>query len=322
VTWYIYIVVACFGLIFGSFFNVAIYRLPRKRSLDSRSRCPNCDALIKWYDNIPVVSFILLKMRCRNCGQPISWRYPLVEVSSALLFVLMYWWSVDIVPDLLEVPGGKAFQPELLIGLVLASVLIVITGADLTHGIIPNKAIAAGLIVMLPLVTGCALYRDQPGRIGLAVLTSVAGSAFFLIAGLLYGAFFMRSEERSEGDEERQPSADEDGKREGANLNLGQPVGGEEKEQEEEELPSGIGFGDVKLMLFTGLALGYFHWYFLIVHVFIASLLAGVVALPLMIFLGMSRKSRIPFGPFLAAGAILTIVWGQALVDLYVRLIR
>lgn len=323
-TWYYYLVVAGFGLIFGSFFNVAIYRLPLGEPLDKRSRCPECEAVIRWYDNIPVASFVLLKRRCRNCGHPISWRYPLVEISSAVLFALMYWWSIDIVPGMLKVPGGRAFQPELVIGLLLVSVMIVITGSDLTHGIIPNKSVAAGLILLFPLVIACALYRGQPGRIGLAVLTSVAGSAFFLIAGLLYGAFFMRSGSRSEEVEGYQEPANAGAKRyaerPGTAIDIDRrPLAGEEKE---ENISTGIGAGDIKLMLFTGLALGYFHWYFVVSHIFLASLIATVAALPLMIFFGKGRKSRIPFGPFLAAGAILTIVWGQALADLYIKLVR
>jgi leader peptidase (prepilin peptidase)/N-methyltransferase len=325
VTWYFYVAAVGFGLIFGSFFNVAIYRLPRRKTLDSRSMCPACGAVIGWYDNIPVASFIILKRRCRNCGQPISWRYPLVEISTALLFALMYWWSIEVVPGLLEVSGDRPFQPELIIGLVLASVLVVITGCDLTHGIIPNKAVAAGLIVMLPTVVGCALYRHQPGRIGLAVLTSVAGSAFFLIAGLLYGAFFMRSGgEGEEEDGDLAPADAEDAKRgaertdTAAHTDETQPG----VEEQDTEILTGIGIGDMKLMLFTGLALGYFHWYFLIAHIFLSCLIAVAAMLPLMLFFGKGRKSRIPFGPFLAAGAIVTILWGQALTDLYIRIIR
>ena len=324
-TWYYFAAAAVFGLIFGSFFNVAIYRLPRGKPLDSRSRCTACGSVIRWYDNIPVVSFILLGRRCRSCGEQISWRYPLVEISTALLFAFMYWWSIKIVPGLLEVPGGRAFQPELLVGLVLVSVLIVITGTDLTHGIIPNKAVAVGLMTMLPSVIGCALYRQQPGRIGQAVLASVAGGAFFLVAGLLYGAFFMRSGVEKHEGEGDQAHAEKPGPERGAGISQSTRHIDEVQPDDEgqgEEISTGVGMGDVKLMLVTGLALGYFHWYFIMVHVFLSSVIVGVAVLPLMIFLGKGRKSRIPFGPFLAAGAILTVVWGQALTELYVRLLR
>jgi len=298
-TWWYYLVVAGFGLVFGSFFNVVIFRLPRGESLGERSRCPSCGKMIHWYDNVPVLSFILLRGRCRRCGRSISWQYPLVEVSSALLFVLMYWWSTSIVPGLLDVPGGKAFQPELFIGLVMVSVLIVITGADITHGIIPNKVVLSGVALMLPLVVGLSIYRGEPGRIGISIATAFAGGGFFLLAGFLYGLFFMRGAPEVVEEEE-----DED------------------EDEDEDVISTGVGMGDVKLMLFTGLALGYFHWYFLIVHIFLATLIGSLVALPLMVFTGKGRKERIPFGPFLAVGAILTLIWGQAVVDLYLKLLR
>jgi prepilin signal peptidase PulO-like enzyme (type II secretory pathway) len=237
----------------------------------------------------------------------------------------MYWWSTEIVPGLLDVPGGRPFQPELLIGLILVSVLIVITGTDLTHGIIPNKAVAVGLMVMTPAVIGCALYRHQPGRIGMAAVASVAGGAFFLVAGLLYGAFFMRSDVEKDAQKGEQVSAEKPEPERGAGISEPAPNTDEGRHTavaQGLEISTGVGMGDVKLMLVTGLALGYFHWYFVIVHVFLSSVIVGVAVLPLMIFLGKGRKSKIPFGPFLAAGAILTIVWGQALTDLYVRLLK
>lgn len=323
-TWLYYFAVVGFGLIFGSFFNVAIYRLPRERTLGNRSICPNCGGEIRWYDNVPVLSFALLRGRCRDCGQPISWRYPLVEAGTALLFALMYWWSTAIVPGLLKIPGGKAFQPELLIGLVLVSVLVVITGVDITHGLIPNKVVAAGLVMMVPLVIALSLYREQPGRMGLAAATAATGSAFFLLAGFLYGLVFMppgheagedgepekSGEPVPEGDTGRDPAAGVD------------PASGPDEEEDEGELRTGIGMGDMKLMLVTGLALGYFHWYFVIVHIFLATLIGSLAAIPLLFIAGKGRKARIPFGPFLAAGAILTLIWGQAIVDLYLKLLR
>ncbi len=318
-TWLYYLVAAAFGLIFGSFFNVVIYRLPRDRSLGHRSQCPSCGELIHWYDNIPVLSFLILRGRCRNCGLRISWQYPLVEITSGLLFALTYWWSIDVVPGMLKlgpVQGSKALQPELFIGLVLVSILIISTGVDITHGIIPNVVILAGLIMMLPMVVAFALYRGQPGRIGISILSAVAGAAFFLMAGLLYGYLFMRGKDTAE------LSPDEaEGNRSG--VRASNRNGGEQPDvSEDEELPTGIGMGDMKLMLFTGLALGYFHWYFVIIQIFVAALIGTLAAIPLKVFTGKGRKDRIPFGPFLAAGAVVAILWGQALADVYVRLLR
>src|SRR5262245_8444849 len=79
------------GLIVGSFLNVVIARLPEGRSLwGPRSMCPDCGAAIAWYDNVPVLSFVALRGRCRHCAMPISWQYPLTEAATALLFGLAY----------------------------------------------------------------------------------------------------------------------------------------------------------------------------------------------------------------------------------------
>ena len=316
-----YIIVTCFGLIFGSFFNVAIYRLPRHMSLGHRSQCPSCGEMIHWYDNVPVLSFLVLRARCRKCGLHISWQYPLVEASTAVLFALTYWWSESVVPRMLGIPGGKPLQPELFIGLVLVSVLIVVTGTDITDGIIPNSAILTGFVIIVPLVVALGLYRHQPGRIGISAACALAGSAFFLSAGLIYGSLIKTPEElepvvgaATAGDE---PA--------GTEVRADVPVGSEvvgADEDLEKPLMTGVGMGDVKLMFFTGLALGYFHWYFTFIQIFIAALAGTIVAVPLLIFTDRGRKDPIPFGPFLAAGAIIAIFWGQALADLYIKLSR
>src|SRR5450756_2156616 len=129
-------VIAGFGLIFGSFFNVCIYRMPLEESLGQRSHCTNCGSTIRWYDNIPLLSFILLRGRCRNCGERISWRYPLVELATALLFVLVYWWCRNLMPGDLGLPKGSNISPELFIGLLLVSVLIISVGADIDLSLI------------------------------------------------------------------------------------------------------------------------------------------------------------------------------------------
>ncbi|MHB8896504.1 MAG: prepilin peptidase, partial [Candidatus Geothermincolia bacterium] len=87
--WFYYVVAAGFGLIFGSFFNVVIYRTPQDMGLGDRSICPECGMVIRWYDNIPLLSYALLKGRCRGCRKPISIRYPLVEATTAGMFVLI-----------------------------------------------------------------------------------------------------------------------------------------------------------------------------------------------------------------------------------------
>lgn len=130
------------GLLFGSFANVIVHRVPRKESLvRPRSRCPACGARIRAADNVPVVSWILLRGRCRHCGAPIAWRYPLVEALTAVLFALA----------VLRIPDGDHpahTQWDLLAYLPFLFVLVPLSFIDLEHKILPNRivlpAIGAG----------------------------------------------------------------------------------------------------------------------------------------------------------------------------------
>ena len=125
------------GLIIGSFLNVCIYRIPRHKSIinPSRSFCPSCLKPIKAYDNIPVLSYILLGGKCRNCKKPISWQYPLVELVTGILFLCLY---VKFDMTLL-----------VLINIVFISLLIIAACTDLTHRIIPNVISVPGILVGL-----------------------------------------------------------------------------------------------------------------------------------------------------------------------------
>jgi leader peptidase (prepilin peptidase)/N-methyltransferase len=123
------------GLMLGSFFNVCIGRLPRGESIVSPgSRCPSCRTTIRWYDNVPVLSFVVLGGKCRACGQTISARYPAVEIATAFLFVLQ----------------GVAFGSEPLVliqRLVFTSALIVLFGTDLETQRLPNVVTLPGIVV-------------------------------------------------------------------------------------------------------------------------------------------------------------------------------
>ncbi|MBI4245848.1 MAG: prepilin peptidase [Candidatus Rokubacteria bacterium] len=130
------------GLAIGSFLNVVIARLPEERGLGGRSACPRCDAAIAWYDNVPLLSFALLRARCRACRAPISWRYPVVEGVTATLFAFSY----------------QRFgpTPEFIVADVLLSALVAITAIDLAHQIIPDviSLPGIGVGVVANLVTG------------------------------------------------------------------------------------------------------------------------------------------------------------------------
>lgn len=133
---FVYLIIFAFGLAVGSFLDVCIYRLPLKISIaKGRSFCPHCQSKITWYDNIPLMSFILLGARCRHCHQPISWIYPLVETLTAVLFVLSFW------------KFGLSWQ--FLSSLILLSALIVITFIDLRHQIIPDLISIPGILLGL-----------------------------------------------------------------------------------------------------------------------------------------------------------------------------
>lgn len=125
------------GLPFGSFFNVVAYRLPRGQMpwRPARSHCPSCDAEIAASDNIPVLGWLLLKGRCRNCGAAISWRYPVFEALTGLLFAAA---------------GLRfGFTPELVPALLLISTLVIVANADLDLRVVPNKVVAPALVLGL-----------------------------------------------------------------------------------------------------------------------------------------------------------------------------
>ncbi len=159
-----------FGALVGSFLNVVGYRLPRKESLVApRSRCPNCEVAIKPYDNVPIVSWLALRGKCRNCGHPISKRYPLVELATALL-------CAAVVLD-------KGFDEDALLGLAFVILLVPVTTIDLDYRLIPNVLMGIGAVTAIALV----LITDA-GAIGEHALSALAGGGFFLIAAIAYPA--------------------------------------------------------------------------------------------------------------------------------------
>jgi len=157
-----------FGAIIGSFLNVVAYRLPRGESLSSPpSRCPNCGKPVKPYDNIPVLSWLLLRGRCRHCKQPISIRYPIVEAGTGLLCALVVIF--------------KGADEDAIIGIVLVLLLVPVTLIDLDHHLIPNKLTFPGFVVGLALV----LLLD-PDSIVENLIASAGAGGFLFVAWFLY----------------------------------------------------------------------------------------------------------------------------------------
>jgi leader peptidase (prepilin peptidase) / N-methyltransferase len=238
---------AVMGAIFGSFLNVVAYRLPRGESLSRpRSRCPSCDTPIRPYDNVPVLSWLLLRGRCRACGVRISARYPLVEAGTAALCAL--------------VVVAKGADQDALLGLVLVLLLVPVTLIDLDHRIIPNKLMLIGAVVAPAIV-----LLVSPQDIAEHLIAGVAAGGFFLLAALAY--------------------------------------------------PRGMGMGDVKLAAVLGLFLGRAVG----PAVFIALLAGTLVGAVVIARKGAveGRKTAVPFGPFLALGAVCALLVGDALVDVY-----
>jgi len=153
------------GLLWGSFANVCIARMPINESVVSgRSRCPRCARQIAWYDNIPVVSFIMLRAKCRHCALPISWQYPLVELVTAALFPLTL--------------AAYDWEPLAAIYLPFVGALVVVTGIDLWYRIIPDRITIGGTVVgvVLTVASGALMWSDS-------VLGAVLGfGMFFLLA--------------------------------------------------------------------------------------------------------------------------------------------
>ena len=250
---YISVVIFLFGLVVGSFDNVAIYRIPEGMSIFApRSFCPKCEEPIAWYDNIPPISYIILRSRCRHCGNRISVQYPLVELTSGLLFLAVFA-KLDF-----------SWSPLLFPYLFMVTVLIIVSVIDLKRQIIPNK-------IMYPsLVTGI---------IAMGLVALAEGNVSILWESL-----------------------------------KGFAVGGVPLALLALLLPRGMGMGDAKLAAFTGIFLG---WKSQLVAFFFAFLLGAIAGVVMMIGGKKGRKSRIPFGPFLAAGALLALFWGTPVWDFY-----
>jgi leader peptidase (prepilin peptidase)/N-methyltransferase len=156
------------GAAVGSFLNVAAYRLPLRQSIvRPRSRCPACDTQIATYDNVPILSWLMLRGRCRTCGAAISIRYPLVEALTACLFV-----AVALRAD----SAG-----ELWPGLVLVSVLVLVAAIDIEHRIVPNRVLAPAALTALLLW----LLAD-PDRLLENLIAGAAAGGFLLVAALAY----------------------------------------------------------------------------------------------------------------------------------------
>jgi len=244
-----------FGLLIGSFLNVCIYRLPRDLSIVwPASRCTTCGRELSWYENIPVISYLALRARCRSCGERISPMYPLIEIVTALIFAgALAWYGLT---------------PLFAVRLVFACAMVVLSVIDLQHQILPNEitlpGIAVGLVASVFLEPG---FRD-------ALIGAVAGAAILWLIAWTYER--LRHQE-------------------------------------------GLGFGDVKMLAMIGAFLG---WPSMLLTLVIASFLGSVVGLSLIASNRGDLGSKLPFGTFLAAAAIVSALAGPDIIAWYAGFYR
>jgi leader peptidase (prepilin peptidase)/N-methyltransferase len=271
------VLVLIFGLLVGSFLNVCIVRLPRGRSIvNPPSHCPRCRERIKFYDNIPIISFLLLRGRCRRCGEPISWRYPLVELMNGLLYVWIYheFWL-----------GGETF-----LLMAFCSSLIVVTFIDFDYQIIPDVISLPGILIGISIAPFFMSTLKEPLPFNLGHLMPHAWPYLitFLnsVIGMLSGALPL--------------------------LIIGWVW---EKLRHIEAM----GGGDVKLMGMVGAFLG---WKGALLTIMLGALIGSVAGIGLIMLKRHKMDKVIPFGPFLALGAVATAFYGPDIISWYLGLIR
>jgi leader peptidase (prepilin peptidase)/N-methyltransferase len=251
INWYIFFV----GMCIGSFLNVCIYRLPSGKSIVSpASACPVCGNPIHWYDNIPLISYIVLRGRCRGCKTSISIRYPIVELLCGL-FAMASWMRF-----------GNSLPA--LIYFIFIAALLAITFIDIDHRIIPDIISLPGI----PLGFLASLILPQLKWSDSLIGIGVGGGILLAIAW-------------------------------GYQIATGK---------------DGMGGGDIKLLAMIGAFLG---WKGVLFTIMASSLIGTVVGIVLMVRAGKGIKMAMPFGPFLAIGAILYLFFGPQLIDLYFNLL-
>jgi len=235
------------GLIIGSFLNVCIYRIPRNLSIVSPgSSCTACKEPIQPWDNIPLISYIILRGKCRNCGEKISPRYPAIEALNGLLYAAVF------------LKFGAGWHLPLFF--LFVSAMIVITFIDLEFQIIPDvitlPGIVIGLVAAQFFIMDPFSYHSTLGFFEALIGMLAGGVGFFLIAVLSRG---------------------------------------------------GMGGGDVKMMAMVGAFTG---WKGVFMTTLIGSVTGSIIGVGMMIFTGAGRKTKVPFGPFLALGSLVTLFFG------------
>lgn len=251
------------GLSVGSFLNVCAYRIPRRESIAyPPSHCPSCGNPIKQLDNIPLLSYILLKGRCRSCGDKISLKYPVIELLTGLLWAGLY--------------HHFGLSIQLIFGLFFATVLVVLSAIDYEVKLIPDRILLPAILISIAFLILYPLkIASLPVIAGIkpwwAIGGFFAGGGFLYLVAILAPLIFKKE---------------------------------------------AMGGGDIKLAAFMGLYLGGYVF----IALFVGFFLGAVAGVFLMAGGKRSAKDMIPFGPFLAAGAVITLFLGPQMLHAYLRI--
>ena len=249
--WLLYLVGFVVGLVVGSFLNVCIVRLPKGRSIiRPGSHCVTCEKAIPWFDNIPLLSFILLRGQCRNCQARISLRYPLIELLNGVGYVAIL--------------AKFGMTPSAIVYGVFLSALLVVIWIDLDHLIIPDVISLPGIILGFI----CAATVLPVGWLNSVMGILLGGGILWVLAALSPHIF------------------------------------GKE----------GLGGGDIKFLAMIGAFLG---WQPVLLTLFLASVSGSVIGILLLILKVMERGHYIPFGPFLAGGALVSLFFYHEVIGWY-----
>src|SRR3954469_1604835 len=248
------------GLVIGSFLNVCIYRLPRHASVTltgfpcHASHCTACNRPLSWYENIPLVSWLWLRGRCRTCRAPISAVYPIIEAITGVVFVAAY-----------ELYG---LSPLLVARVAFACAMIVLFVIDLRHRILPNVITVSGILIGLI----ASLWLPPGWRSSLLGLV-LGGGVLFAVGEAYY---------RIRGVE-------------------------------------GMGMGDVKMLAMIGAFLG---WPLMLLTLILASFTGALLGAIMMMTGRGGMKAALPFGTFLAVGALVSAVAGDPIITWYLGFYR
>ncbi|HET9191710.1 MAG TPA: prepilin peptidase [Vicinamibacterales bacterium] len=249
------VVLALLGLIVGSFLNVCIYRLPRRESVNwPGSHCTACNRPLSWYENVPIISWLVLRGRCRTCGERISVVYPLVELITGVLFVAGY--------------AIYGWTPMLAVRLAFACAMVVLFAIDLRHHLLPNVITVPGIVIGFLL----SLFLPPGWKASLIGLIA-GGGVLFVIAE---GYYRLRGVE-------------------------------------------GLGMGDVKMLSMIGAFLG---WKLMLVTLILGSFAGSLIGVGVIALGRGGMKAALPFGTFLAVGALTAAVVGDPLVEWYTGFYR